>query len=178
VWITADPSRVVPDSLVASYNPIAWHDFFLGTIGAAAALTGLLFVAISINLEQILKYPQLPGRAAGTLGILVSALVVSGFALAPGQGNRTLGIEIAVSGVIVAVQAIWVTHGKGTPDEPQSWLIQHLASLLLPSIAFMAGGVSLIAGGGGGLYWVLAGVLLVFVSASINAWVLLVEILR
>ena len=178
VWITADSDREVPDSPVASYSPVVWHDFFLGTMGAAAALTGLLFVAISINLEQILKYPQLPGRAAGTLGILVSGLVVSGFALVPGQGNRALGIEIAAAGVVVAVQAISVTHGRGTPDEPQSWLIQHLASLLLPSIAFMVGGVSLIAGGGGGLYWVLAGVLLVFVSASINAWVLLVEILR
>ena len=88
----------VPDSSVAPYNDLAWHDFFIGTIGTvAAALTGLLFVAISINLEQILKYPQLPGRAAGTLGILVSALVVSGFALAPGQGSRTLGIEIAAA---------------------------------------------------------------------------------
>jgi hypothetical protein len=71
-------------SSVAAYSPIAWHDSFMGTIGAAAALTGLLFVAISINLEQILRYPQLPGRAAGTLGILVSGLLVSGFALAPG----------------------------------------------------------------------------------------------
>jgi modulator of FtsH protease len=150
----------------------------MGTIGAAAALTGLLFVAISINLEQILKYPQLPGRAAGTLGILVSGLIVSGFALAPGQGSRTLGVEIAAVGVIVALQAIWVTPGRGTPDEPRSWLIHHLASLLLPSIAFIIGGVSLIAAGGGGLYWVFAGILLVFVSASVNAWVLLVEILR
>jgi modulator of FtsH protease len=157
---------------------LTWHDFFLGTIGAAAALTGLLFVAISINLEQILKYPQLPGRAAGTLGILVSALVVSGFALAPGQGTRGLGIEIAVVGAIVAVQALWVVRGKDAPDEPKSWAVEHLVTLLLPSIAFMIGGVSLLARAGGGLYWVLAGVLLVFVSASINAWVLLVEIKR
>jgi hypothetical protein len=163
---------------MASYSPITWHDFFIGTIGAAAALTGLLFVAISINLEEILKHPQLPGRASGTLGSLVSALVVSGFALAPGQGNRVLGIEIAAVGAIMAAQALWVTHGKGTPDEPRSWLIQHLTSLLLPSIAFIVGGISIVAGGGGGLYWVFAGILLVFVSASINAWVLLVEILR
>ncbi len=38
--------------------------------------------------------------------------------------------------------------------------------------------VPLVVGAGGGLDWVLAGVLLVFVSASINAWVLLVEIKR
>ena len=97
---------------MASYNPLARHDFFMGTIGAAAALTRLLlFVAISINLEQILKYRQLPGRAAGTLGLLVSALVVSGFALAPGQGNRAHGIEIAVAGGIVVVRAF------GSPTE-------------------------------------------------------------
>jgi hypothetical protein len=163
---------------MSSYSPLTWHDFFLGTIGAAAALTGLLFVAISINLEQILKYPQLPGRAAGTLGILVSALVVSGFALAPGQGTRVLGTEISVVGAIVAARTLWAVRGKGTPGEPRYWTIEHLATLLLPSIAFMVGGVSLLAGAGGGLYWVLAGVLLVFVSASINAWVLLVEIKR
>ena len=157
---------------MASYSALAWHDFFMGTIGASAALTGLLFVAISINLEQILKYPQLPGRAAGTLGILVSALVVSGFALAPGQSNRVLGIEIAAAGAVVAVQALWVVHGK------DAWVVEHLVTLLLPSVAFVIGGVSLAVGEGGGLYWVLAGILFAFVSASINGWVLLVEIKR
>lgn len=163
---------------MASYSALAWHDFFMGTIGASAALTGLLFVAISINLEQILKYPQLPGRAAGTLGMLVSALVVSGFALAPGQSNRVLGIEIAAAGAVVVVQALWVANGKGTPDEPGTWVVEHLVTLLLPSIAFIIGGVSLAVGEGGGLYWVLAGILFAFVSASINGWVLLVEIKR
>jgi hypothetical protein len=163
---------------VASYSPLVWHDFFVGTIGASAALTGLLFVAISINLDQILKYPQLPGRAAGTLGILVSALVVSGFALAPGQGNTALGIEIAAAGAVVGAQALWVTHGKNIPNEPKAWVAEHLVTLLLPSIAFIVGGVSVAVGEGGGLYWVLAGILFAFVSASINGWVLLVEIKR
>jgi hypothetical protein len=163
---------------VTSYSPSVWHDFFMGTIGASAALTGLLFVAISINLEQILKYPQLPGRAAVTLGVLVSALVVSGFGLAPGQSNRALGIEIAAAGAVVAVQALWVTHGKRAPEEPEAWVIEHLVTLLLPSVTFVIGGVSLAVGEGGGLYWVLAAILFAFVSASINGWVLLVEIKR
>jgi hypothetical protein len=109
---------------------------------------------------------------------LVSALVVSGFALAPQQGNHTLGIEVAVAGAVVTVQALWVTHGNHSPDDPSSWLIHHLVSMLLPSIAFIVGGLSLVAGEGGGLYWVFGAILLVFVSASINAWVLLVEIKR
>jgi hypothetical protein len=170
--------RQVACCLVAANDPLAWHEFFVGTIGASAALTGLLFVAISINLEQILKYPQLPGRAAGTLGILVSALVVSGFVLIPGQGSRALGLEIAIAGGVVAAQAIWVTHPTREEDEPNSWLLEHLLSLLIPCLIFIAGGLSLIAGGGGGLYWVCAGTLLTFVAASLNAWVLLVEIKR
>jgi hypothetical protein len=162
---------------MAAYNALEWHDFFVGTIGASAALTGLLFVTISINLEQILKYPHLPGRAAGTLGILVSALVVSGFALVPGQGSLALGLETAAAGGTVAIQAIFVTHGRQETDETV-WVVEHLISLLLPSLALVVGGLTLIAGGGGGLYWVLAAILLAFVMASINAWVLLVEILR
>jgi modulator of FtsH protease len=162
---------------MSAYDPLQWHDFFVGTIGASAALTGLLFVTISINLEQILKFPFLPGRAAGTLGLLVAALVVSGFALAPGQSNRALGLETAAVGVAIVVQSLWVSLRR-RGGERNTRVPQHLIPLLLPGLAFIAGGLSLVAGGGGGFYWVLAAVLLAFVVASINAWVLLVEILR
>jgi hypothetical protein len=38
--------------------------------------------------------------------------------------------------------------------------------------------VSLLAQAGGGLYWIVAGILGAVLGASVNAWVLLVEILR
>jgi hypothetical protein len=50
--------------------------------------------------------------------------------------------------------------------------------VLLPGLALLGGGLSLIAGGGGGLYWVLAATVLSFVVAALNGWVLLVEVLR
>jgi hypothetical protein len=34
-----------------SYVPEAWHDFYIMTGGAAAALTGLAFVAVSLPCE-------------------------------------------------------------------------------------------------------------------------------
>jgi hypothetical protein len=163
---------------MTAYTPLAWHDFFVGTIGASAALTGLLFVTVSINLEQILNFAHLPGRAACTLGILLTALVVSGFSLAPGQGDRVLGFEILGAGLVVTVQAIVVMPRKQTDGGNRSLTIGRFVTLLLPGLAFVAGGVSLVVGGGGGLYWVLAAVLLAFVVASINGWVLLVEIMR
>jgi hypothetical protein len=37
----------------AAFHPEAWSDFFVAEAGAAAAPTGLLIVAVSINLKQI-----------------------------------------------------------------------------------------------------------------------------
>jgi hypothetical protein len=68
--------------------------------------------------------------------------------------------------------------GKRSQGNPLRWTLGNLPILLFPALAFVGGGVSLLAGSGGGLYWILAGGVLTFVGASVNAWVLLVEIVR
>jgi hypothetical protein len=164
--------------VMTSLDPLTWHDFFVGSMGASAALTGLLFVAISINLQEILKYPNLPGRAAGSLGVLVSALVVAGCGLVPDQSRTALGLEIAFVGGVVAFQAVWVTARNRAVGDEFSWRIERMLTLVTPGALFLAGGLSLLAGGGGGLYWIFAATVFAFVASAINAWVLLVEVLR
>jgi hypothetical protein len=53
-----------------------WSDFSVAVVGAFAALTGLLFVAVSINLDQILAMGTLAGRALSTMILFVVPLLV------------------------------------------------------------------------------------------------------
>lgn len=160
---------------MTAYDPSEWSDLFVACAGAAAALAGLLFVAVSINLERILAYKELPGRALETVILLVSVLAVSIFALAPGQSHRTLAIEVLVVGVVAtwAVATIVIRH----PGE-LGRLPGRLVAVTPGSALYVVGGLSLLAESGGGLYWVLAAVVGAFIGAAANAWVLLIEIQR
>src|SRR3712207_6707468 len=83
---------------MAAYVAEPWGDLYVAMAGAAAALLGLLFVAVSINLEQVLRLASLPLRAGETLGILVVLLATAVFVLVPGQPRTALGIELAATG--------------------------------------------------------------------------------
>ncbi|HEX5039186.1 MAG TPA: hypothetical protein VFW95_03520 [Candidatus Limnocylindria bacterium] len=78
---------------MGAHDPAAWGEFGLALVGAAAALAGLLFVAISINLHEILSGPGLTGRAGEAVLVLIFVLVTTALLLVPGQGPRALGIE-------------------------------------------------------------------------------------
>ncbi len=49
------------------FRPEQWHDFFITVGGGAAALTGLVFVAMSLNVSVIARDATHRYRAIGTL---------------------------------------------------------------------------------------------------------------
>ena len=46
--------RAANDGGVTAYDPSEWSELFVATAGASAALAGLVFVAVSINIERII----------------------------------------------------------------------------------------------------------------------------
>ncbi|MGD9736762.1 MAG: hypothetical protein AB7V58_14340 [Solirubrobacterales bacterium] len=165
---------------MVAYDPAEWHDLFVAAAGASAALLGLLFVAVSINLERILKYEGLPGRALEALMQLTCVLLVSLAGLVPGQSHLALGLELlAVVAVITAIvlrQPIVAVDDAGR--EPVSWKAIRWTVRLAGLVAIAIAGATLLAESGGGLYWLAAGIALATIAAIAGAWVLLVEILR
>jgi len=162
------------------YDPAAWEAFFTAVIAASAGLTGLLFVAVSINLDKILKGSSfLPARAAETLATLLLVVVSSALALVP-QSTRLLGLEI----LIVAVPMLVITvrsqlaYRRRSRDDPLLWTVSRMAGTAAATVPCAVAGFSLALHWGGGLYWLAPAALLGTVGAVYNAWVLLVEIVR
>jgi hypothetical protein len=164
---------------VHAYTLTDWSGFATAEVGAAAALAGLLFVAVSINLDRILAFPKLPARAAETLVVLLLALVAASLALLP-QSVQVFGVELlALSlGVGASTLTVQVRHGPDNPTDPWTWYASRVGATLLPAVGYAAAGTSCLARYGGRLYWFAPATLLAFVGAVYNAWVLLVEIIR
>jgi hypothetical protein len=164
--------------MATAYSAQEWSELFIASAGASAALTGLLFVAVSVNIERILKFPGLPERALQTLLLLLSAVLISLIALIPGQSTTALGVELLVVSLGFGVP-IFTLLIKTMPDAREYvHPVAHLSLVLPGTLPLLIGSVSLLALAGGGLYWIVAGILGAILGASANAWVLLVEILR
>jgi modulator of FtsH protease len=158
-----------------------WQNFFLGELGASAALAGLIFVSLSVNQARVLSTPSLPERGIEALMTLFLVLIVSALMLVPGQGPRLLGTEVLIVAVIqilvlFRVQRIEYARVKAAyrrnmvflalATQAAAWLFGLGALILILRMDWI------------GLYVMVPGALLCFVSAGVNAWVLLIEINR
>ena len=162
-----------------------WHDFFLAVAGAAGVLTGLVFVAVSINLQVIVSEPGsgLPGRAAEALILLVGVLVVSVLLLVPGQGTTLIGGEVLVLGLatwgwVAIIQLVRLQGWRNMRPDLRRAFVLRVALAQIATLPLVVAGVAVLVVGTGGLYWLVAGMVLSILVALFEAWVLLVEINR
>ena len=165
---------------MSGYDPHEWIEFGVAIAGAAAVLTGLVFVSVSINLEKVLEVHGLPGRAGESIVMFSGVLLLTFCLLMPGQSRVAVGVELIVGGALLAGLLVLIAlPGLNRPTkQPLSWRITRIVLALAASVPVVVAGVSVLAERGGGLYWLAAGFALAFAAGIGNAWVLLVEVVR
>ncbi len=157
-----------------------WDDFFTAQVGASAALAGLLFVGISLNMARIIATPALPYRALQALGLLFSILLVASVLLIPAQPNWALGVELIVLGAAV-LTVITRFSLRSLRLVPQQYLRSHALEFIVATAAtglYAVAGLVIAVWGRIGIYLIVPAVLVSFVVAIVDSWVLLVEINR
>jgi hypothetical protein len=157
-----------------------WADFFVAEVGASAALTGFVIVAISINLARIVAHPWLPGRAAETLVAPTGVLVVSSYMLVPSQHPAALATELFVTGAIMWLMPAIIQFRTYRADAavPRRSLLTRCTLSLFSSVPIIVSAALILRGDANAIAWMVPGIIVSLVATVINAWVLLVEIVR
>jgi modulator of FtsH protease len=165
---------------VSGYVASEWNEFCVAVLGAAAALSGLLFASVAINIERIMAQPRLPSRALQTLILFVVPVVLCICVLTPHQPRGVLGTELIVTGALAGAVLLSINRPaqRGELEPRAGWLVSRFLARLLVSLFLFVAGITLILQAGGGLYWIAPATLLAVLAGLANTWVLLVEILR
>ena len=158
----------------------SWHTFFSTQAEVSAALTGLVFVALSINLKQILSLPGLADRAGEALLLLLLPVFAGLAGVLPQASFRAFGAELLGLGLVgvTTVSMILIAGHDSAKSRPtfeyRIRVIGAEAGVVMTVIA----GALLLAGHPGGLWCQVIGTGLCITAGVGDAWVLLVEILR
>jgi hypothetical protein len=150
-----------------------WHDFAAMIGGASGALTGLLFVALSLNANRIAGHPGLRASAAQTLILFITPLLVAAALLVPHQPDWVLGAELTTAGLVAGVILLVNRHvkvGLGADDLRLISIFDRPAAHVIAMALVLASGVTLDAGQNAGLYLVFPAAVVAFVSGVLNAW--------
>jgi hypothetical protein len=158
-----------------AYRPDEWHDFFITVGGAAAVLTGLVFVALSLNLAVVIRDATHRYRAIGTLTNFAGIFVLCAVALMGGQNHVAIGTEwlIASSGAC-AVYVYGYLRARSAGGSPTTLSRLRTISGTTFYVALIAGSVVLLAGASAGLYIAGLAMVTIGVYSVSGAWLLLV----
>lgn len=157
-----------------------WQTYLALQAGAAATLTGLVFVAVSINLTRILSVPGLPGRAFDALVQLLQVYFIASFVLVPHQRAELLAIEILGIAVVSLIGQLisQSRYARQNTHHPRSWLLHRIIMTAMATLPFCVCAMLLLLGSQAWISGLVLGNVFSFIAAVMGAWVLLVEILR
>lgn len=155
-----------------------WNEFDVAMMGAAAALAGLVIVAASVNIAEIIKAASISARLAAGIAGLVLAIVGSAVGLIPGITPLAYGVTMIVFALGAGVFSLQAARRiyENTHPANRLKLVKSAIAFVAPA-AYLIGGVLLVVGLPG-VVWFAAGAIAAIVAAVLISWIALVEVLR
>jgi len=158
----------------------AWHEFYLLLGSGGAALTGLLFVIVSLGPHVVADHTQTGVRAfiSPVAVHFTSALVVSALMLAPDVPVSALGSLLAIGGLGGVVYTAW-TRAHAQWRRSKLSVLDLIWFVGLPFLAYLlifGSGIGIAMRAGYGLHGLAVATVLLLVIGIRNAWDIVVWI--
>jgi hypothetical protein len=151
-----------------------WHDYFIVVGSGAAALTGLVFVAMTLHLDDIVTDPVHRHRARTILTGLTAVFIRCALALMGGQNGQAIAVELIFVLLVVEV-VLYRSIRQAIRSADRAVLLRTLGSFACLALE-QTGAVILFAGSAWGLYVVGIGMMSSFIFMVTGAWLLLVGV--
>jgi hypothetical protein len=162
-----------------AYDPEQWSNFFVLVGTGSAALTGLVFVALSINLKGVVKDATHTYRAINMLSGFTGAFLISALALMGHQTHRTLGIEwLIVSLLATAINTNGYLRGLSSAGSRYAMSRFRIAGGTLCYLGQIVGSVVLYFGSRSGIYVGAIALIVNFYFLVSGSWLLIVGTLE
>ena len=157
------------------FNPEQWNNFFVLVGTGAAALTGLVFVAMSINLKGVTKDATHTYRAINMLSGFTAVFLLSSFALMGHQTYRTLGTEwLVVSFLAGAINTNGYIRGLSLGGSRYALSPFRIVGGSVCYLGQLVGSALLLAGIGTGIYIGAIALIVNFYFMVSGSWLLIV----
>jgi len=156
------------------YDPAIWRDYFVMVGGGAAALTGLVFVAMTLHLEDIVHHPVHRHRARTILTGLTAVFLRCGLVLMGAQTHQAVAIELIA--VLLVVEVILYRSTRDAFQAADTGVLLRAVGSFACLVTEQAGAAILFFGAAWGLYVVGLGMMASFVFMVSGAWLLLVGV--